>query len=149
MKVSKGKFFLKEWEKKMVTSVVSETEAETSGEIRVKIIDRLDKGVKTTREQAIHEFYREGMDKTRDKTGVLILVIPPKRQVEILADAGINEKVPAGTWDNVVLEMVGYIKLGENCQAVCQAVNMVGEVLSKNFPKKKDDTNELPNEVIQ
>jgi uncharacterized membrane protein len=131
-----------------VAETVREAERKTSGEIRVIIVSDFEKGVKTAREQAIHEFYRNGMDKTRDKTGVLILLVLERRAVEVLADQGINEKVESGTWDKVVSAVSQGIKQGRRCEAVCNAVREVGDTLALYFPRREDDTDELPDTVI-
>jgi hypothetical protein len=47
-----------------------------------------------------------GLDKTEHRTGVLIFASTAERYAEIVADAGINEKVTADVWDDAVNALV-------------------------------------------
>lgn len=147
-RIMKPTDFLSEEELERIKRTVSEAEKTTSGEIRVVIRGSLDKGVGTPREQAIHEFYRLGMQNTRDKTGVLVLLVLKERKIEVIGDSGINEKIAPQTWDNIVFIMSDGIRIGERCKTICAAVIKIGAILSYHFPRKSDDTNELLNEVI-
>lgn len=140
--------FMTREELRQVEEAVDAAERKTSGEIRVMIVSDLGKGIKTPHEQAIHEFYRNGMQNTRDKTGVLVLLVLEKRAIEVLADQGINEKVESGTWNGVANAMSEGIRQGRHCEAVCNAVREIGEVLALHFPRRPDDTDELPDAVI-
>ncbi len=99
-------------------------------------------------EAALTHFYKHQLDKTRDETGVLLFVSVLEHQVWILADRGINAKLPPGTWDQVVSNMVSGIKENRQAEALCQAVASVGRQLSQHFPIKPDDTDELKSLII-
>lgn len=99
-------------------------------------------------EGAMTSFYIHGLNNTRDKTGILIYVSVYEKQVQILADTGINEKVDSGTWDAVVSELSRGIKEGNKADAICHAIKRCGELVTEKFPIKHDDTNELPNLII-
>ena len=43
-------------------------------------------------------FYQESLHHTNANTGILILISLLERRVQVLADRGINEGVPSGTW---------------------------------------------------
>ncbi|NOY12392.1 MAG: hypothetical protein GXP51_01470 [Deltaproteobacteria bacterium] len=101
------------------------------------------------REKALVSFVEQGLHETRDKTGVLILISLFERRVQVLADSGINAKVPQNTWDEIVEMIVSGLKSGDACNAVCKAVTRCGELLQEHFPIKDDDTNELPNLIIE
>jgi len=51
------------------------------------------------KEKALVSFLEQGLHETRDRTGILILISLFERRVQVLADSGINEKVPENTWD--------------------------------------------------
>lgn len=101
------------------------------------------------REKALVSFVEQGLHETRDKTGVLILISLFERRVQVLADSGINAKVPENTWDEIVEMIVSGLKSNDACGAVCKAVTRCGELLQEHFPIKDDDTNELPNLIIE
>ena len=101
-----------------------------------------------TREKALVSFLEQGLHETRDKTGILILISLFERKVVVLADGGINAKVPEHTWDEIVAMIIPGLKNGQPCEALCQAITRCGELLSENFPRKEDDTDELPNLIV-
>jgi uncharacterized membrane protein len=103
---------------------------------------------KSLRELAEEEFYKLGMDKTRDKTGIIIYMLLNENQFYILADSGINEKVEQSTWDQVRDEMQSSFKRGDFGKGVVLGVEKVGNILAEHFPIKSDDTNELSNKVV-
>ncbi len=128
-----------------ITEVVKKAELLTSGEIRVVIRSVCDKGL-STKNQALADFEKFGLVSTRDKTGVLILIILSERQVEVLADKGINDQVPEGYWDGIVWTITNSFRNVGPCKGICEAVETVGQMLAEKFPRKSDDTNELSNE---
>lgn len=140
--------FLNDKELQAIQETVVAAELLTSGEIRVVIKDVLDKDLGTPREQALREFYLHGLDKTKNQTGVLLLILVKRRAIEVLGDKGINEKVPHGTWDSVVRDLSNEIRRGNRLRGICQAVMRIGELLEESFPHKANDTDELPNAVI-
>jgi putative membrane protein len=103
--------------------------------------------------QAVHvtclaAFTEQGLHYTRGHTGILLLVSLLERRVQLLADRGINEKVGAGTWDEVVKIISAGIKSGQACDAFCKAIGRCGDVLATHFPRQADDKDELPNRLI-
>lgn len=101
------------------------------------------------REKALVSFVEQGLHETRDKTGILILISLFERRVQVLADSGINAKVPENTWEEIVAIITAGLKSDTACDATCQAVTRCGELLQEHFPIKADDTNELPNLIIE
>lgn len=93
-------------------------------------------------------FTEHGLHYTSDHTGILILVSLLERRVEVLADRGINQKVAAGTWDEVVHTITSGIKSGKACDALCQAIERCGDILATHFPRQADDKDELPNRLV-
>lgn len=133
-----------------ISNKIGEMEKITSGEIRVSIKEKLSllKSKKDLRQLAEEEFFKLGMDKTRDKTGILIYIVLEKKKFFILADSGINEKVDPSTWENVKDEMLQFFLKGDFAKGVITGIEKVGNILSKHFPIKSDDTNELSNKVV-
>lgn len=108
-----------------------------------------DKEIKAeVEEAAVNAFYKNDLYKTRDKTGVLIYISVFERKVWVLADKGINSKVDAETWSEIVSIIVSGIKEKKQGEAIVKAIGRTGQILSKHFPCKKDDTNELTNLIV-
>ncbi|MBA2252364.1 MAG: hypothetical protein H0W13_06620 [Nitrospirales bacterium] len=100
--------------------------------------------------RAERAFYEQGLHKTREGTGILILVSLLERRAQILADQAINTRVPPGTWDSLVQDLVHGIQAGRHTEAFCLVVARCGDLLAAHFPAREgDNPNELPDELIR
>lgn len=138
-----------------ITESVRQAESQTSGEIRVKIRKYFQKGrecfeadIRDIHHQAEFDFDAEGLAKTQDKTGVLILVVLEERKFKILADEGIYKKLPQFYLDNCAKDLVSRFVNAEYVSGIRETVEALGVMLAKHFPRRHDDVNELPNDVI-
>ena len=68
---------------------------------------------------------------------------------EIVADAGINEKVTAETWDEAVNALVSAIKAGRAAEGFLAAIDQCGAVLAMHFPPGALKRDELPNKLLE
>lgn len=93
-------------------------------------------------------FFEKGLYKTKKKTGVLFFLSLLERKVWVLADKGIYEKMDQETLNRFAHEVSRGIKEGRACEALSQAIQEIGELLSRHFPITPDDTDELPNAVL-
>ena len=98
---------------------------------------------------AREQFLAHGLDRTRERTGVLIFVAVAERYVEIIADAGIDAVVPPGTWDQAVAAFVERVRTGRIAEGFLAAIGLVGDRLAEHFPPSADDVDELPNRLIE
>jgi uncharacterized membrane protein len=134
----------------LISDKIKEMEKLTSGEIRISMRSReiVNKEKPDIRKLAEEEFYRLEMQNTRDKTGILIYLNLHLRQFYILADSGINEKAGQSVWDDVRNEIQAAFVNGQYLKGVLSGIESVGRILSRHFPIKEDDTNEISNQVI-
>ncbi|MCH8171326.1 MAG: TPM domain-containing protein [Bacteroidetes bacterium] len=130
-----------------ISNKIKESEKSTAGEICVSIKEKKTFLTSSVYDLAKKEFYKLGVYKTRDKTGILIFILLEKKQFYILADEGINEIVPENTWDGIKDEMQRMFIKGNFCKGIIYGIDEIGSLLSKHFPIKPDDTNELSNKV--
>jgi putative membrane protein len=100
-------------------------------------------------EAAFTAFHAHGLHDTRDKTGIILYVSVFERSVQVLADKGINDMVNPQAWEEVVAMVTDGIRAGNPGQALCAGVTRCGEMLAERFPIKPDDTDELPNLIIE
>jgi putative membrane protein len=98
--------------------------------------------------RSLAAFTGHGLHYTKAHTGILILASLLERRVVVLADKGINEKVSAGTWDEIVQILTAGLKSGNACDAFCRAIERCGEVLAEHFPRSADDQDELANKLV-
>jgi uncharacterized membrane protein len=148
--------FLTNEQMNKIADAIAEAESTTSGEIRVLVVaassvlplfSKNDQK-RALRRRAVREFAKLGIQNTRDRTGVLIMVSLEERMVQILAGTGINSIVPENTWPSMVQCITEGIKAGNPAQGILKAVADIGKMLSENFPVKPDDMNELSNAVV-
>jgi putative membrane protein len=99
-------------------------------------------------QRSLAAFTAEGLHHTRNHTGILILISLLEHEVEVLADSGINEKVPQGTWDEVVRIVTAELKAGRACEGFCKAIDRCGAILAEHFPRSADDKDELANRLV-
>ena len=98
-------------------------------------------------ERALRAFRELELDRTAERTGILILVSLLEHRVQVLADSGINARVKPGTWNLVVDIVLAGIRRGDLCQGLCAAIEQCGEILAQEFPIQPDDVDELPDRL--
>ncbi len=136
-------FFSKDEENRIIQTI-REAEKKTSGEIRVHLERNYEGSLLGS---ASRIFYMLGMEQTKNRNGVLIFIVPDKKEFAIFGDRGINEKVPANFWEEVRNAMQSHFWKAMFAEGVCQGVRLAGEKLKEHFPGTKDDKNELPDEI--
>jgi putative membrane protein len=98
--------------------------------------------------EARRQFLAHGMHLTKDRTGVLIFASAAEHYAEIVADAGINDKVTQKVWEDAVTAMVTAIADGRPGDGFVAAVEQCGAVLAQHFPPGTINRNELPNKLV-
>lgn len=133
-----------------IAAKISEVEKQTIGEVRVSV--HKTRSMKNRNlsiyNLAVHNFYELGMEKTKDKTGVLIYLLLSDKKFQIIGDEGINKKVSKEFWDIIAMKVGEYFRKNKFVEGICFAIEEVGKVLKKEFPMKAGDTNELSNDVV-
>lgn len=139
--------FLSKLEHDRIIQAIRETESKTSGEIRVLIQRGTLKSDPFVAAQ--RKFHRLGMHKTRDRNGVLIFVAPRVHKFAIVGDNAIHERCGDEFWQHIVEEMRTRFQNEKFSDALVEALKEIGTVLARHFPKTSEDTNELPDDVIE
>lgn len=98
--------------------------------------------------RATEQFLVQNLHTTPGRTGVLIFVSVAERYAEVLADNGIDARLPAGSWQQIVDSLTREISLGHAADGFVQAIERVGAHLGQHFPPGSRDPNELPNHLI-
>jgi len=136
--------FLSKEQKILVENAIREAELNTSGEIRVHMESEI-KGDVLDRAAYLFEYL--GMHKTAQRNGVLFYLATKTRKFAILGDAGINAKVPADFWHQIKETMGAAFAEARFAEGLSQGILTAGEQLKKHFPYKKNDLNELSDEI--
>lgn len=137
-------------ELKRISDRIAEIEKLTRGEIRISLKDH--KGYLETDlsswDLALQEFYALGMDKTDEKTGVLIMITFREHEFSIIADEGVNSKIIGEKWEEISSGMCKLFKNGSYCEGILFALNEIAVILIKEFPVREGDVNELSNDIV-
>jgi uncharacterized membrane protein len=88
-----------------------------------------------------------GMDKTKERNGVLIYVAVKEKKFAIVGDEGINKVVPEDFWESTKEIIKLHLSKGELVAGLEAGIAEVGIQLKQFFPYQSDDENELPNEI--
>lgn len=87
--------------------------------------------------------------RTHGRTGILIYVSMREHRAEIVADEAITAKVSPQVWGEAMADMLAEIGKGRIGHGIAAGVRDVGVVLAEHFPRSDDDTNELPDRLIE
>jgi len=99
--------------------------------------------------EAMRQFIVQGLDKTEHRTGVLIFASSGERYAEIVADAGIDDKVSPEVWDDAINALVTAIKAGRPSDGFIAAIEKCGAVLAAHFPPGALKRDELPDKLVE
>jgi uncharacterized membrane protein len=139
--------FLSKLEHDRIVRAIREAESKTSGEIRVLIQRGKLNGDPLV--AARKKFHRLRMHKTQDRNAVLIFVAPRVHKFAVVGDEAVHEKCGNEFWQRVVEKMRTHFQNEKFSDALIDAVNEVGTVLARQFPKTVRDINELPDNLIE
>lgn len=106
------------------------------------------RATEVAQEQAVQEFHRMGLHKTKNATGVLLFVSLLERRVIVLGDEGIHAKVGDDHWTATTKAVLKGIAAGSLRQGLLDGIGLCGAVLAEHFPAQKGDVNELPDRLI-
>jgi uncharacterized membrane protein len=136
-------FFTKE-QQAHIGAAIKEAEEETSGEIRVHIESVLEGDVL---DRAAWIFKKLGMHKTAERNGVLFYLAVVSKKFAVIGDAGINAVVPESFWDNVKDLLEKHFREDKFAEGLTKGILQAGLQLKNHFPHRKDDVNELSDEI--
>jgi uncharacterized membrane protein len=139
------KTFITEQDRQKIADIIQEVESKTSGEIRVYFEKHCKNDVL---QRALELFHKLKMQDTKDRTGILFYVAYEDRKFAVVGDEGIHAKVPEQFWEAVKDAMETDFKNGEFAKGIVVGITMSKTYLEKHFPRMKDDTNELPDDII-
>ncbi|HVJ71831.1 MAG TPA: TPM domain-containing protein, partial [Sphingomicrobium sp.] len=101
------------------------------------------------RRRAIMLFKTGGERRTIGRTGILIYLSMAEHRAEIVADEAITKVTTPDTWGEAMTALLTEVKAGRPGEGIVAAVGMIGEVLAEHFPKSNEDTNEIPDKLIE
>ena len=143
---SKPKKFFTDAEEERMVQAIRSAEKQTSGEIRLFIESHC--RFMNPMDRAMELFAELEMQKTQDRNGVLLYFAMKDRQMAVLGDEGIHQKLGQAFWNDKVNQMLTRFKQNEFVPGICNLIEEVGTALKTHFPYQRDDKNELSDEIV-
>lgn len=140
----KAKNFFSEEQQQSIINAISSAELNTSGEIRLHLVDSCKDDPKSA---AVLTFEKSGMTQTKLRNGVLIYMAVIDKKFAIIGDKGINDVVPADFWDSIKDDMTLEFKNSNFEKGLISGIEKIGEKLKTHFPFSENDKNELNNDI--
>lgn len=129
-----------------IEQAIAAGEREHRGEVRFAAEAALDLPAlfagQSARERAIDVFSQLRVWDTAENNGVLIYLLLADRDIEIVADRGLNAVAPSD-WQRICETMEAGLRRGEFQAAVVAGIEAVSRLLAREFPPRADDRNEL------
>ncbi|HVU93761.1 MAG TPA: TPM domain-containing protein [Puia sp.] len=143
----KKKPLFNEAQQQLIVAAIQAAEKCTSGEVRVYVesrcryVDPLDR--------AAEVFAALKMHNTAARNGVLVYVALKDRQLAILGDQGIHQKVGQEFWNQQVRHILSHFNKSDYAGGIASIVTDIGHALETHFPfQRGTDTNELPDDIV-
>ena len=135
-----------------IEQAIKAGETTHAGQVRFAVEGALDGAPlfrdQPTRERALDVFGQLRIWDTAHNNGVLIYLLLADRQVEIVADRGISDRVGAAGWEAICVEMEADFTAGHFEQGAIKGIEAVSAQLAKYFPAQGAGPNELPDEPV-
>jgi uncharacterized membrane protein len=135
-----------------IEKAIGEGEARHAGQVCFAVeaalpLARVWQGV-TPRQRALEAFGLLRVWDTERNDGVLIYVLLADRDVEIVADRGINAKVGDEGWAAICRKMEVEFRAGRYEEAVEEGVRSVSDLLAQHSPDAGGEPNEIPDKPV-
>jgi uncharacterized membrane protein len=135
-----------------IEQAIRSGEATHAGQVRFVVEGALDGAAlfrnQLARERALDVFSHLRIWDTVHNNGVLIYLLLADRDVEIVADRGIDVKVGAEGWEKICREMEADFRAGQFERGVIKGIEAVSRELASHFPPRGPHPNELPDKPV-
>jgi uncharacterized membrane protein len=135
-----------------IEKAIKASEAMHSGQVRFAVEGALDGAPlfknQSARARSIDVFANLRVWDTENSNGVLIYLLLADRDVEIVADRGIDEKVQQAEWEAICRAMETEFRAGNFEGGVLKGIAAVTRLLAKHFPRSGSNKNELPDKPV-
>jgi uncharacterized membrane protein len=134
-----------------ITTAVAASEQRHSGQIVVALeaalsLEAIFDGA--TGKARAHAVFRDlSVWDTAQNNGILLYLLLADRDIEIVADRGIHEKVGQVTWEAICRDLEADLRAGKRAEAVIAAIERLADALAAHFSGPRGD-NELPDRAV-
>jgi len=135
-----------------IEQAIKQGETTHAGQVRFVVEGALDGGPlfrnQHARERALDLFSQLRIWDTAHNNGVLIYLLLADRDVEIIADRGIDAKVGFAGWEKICRAMEAAFRSGQFERGVIDGIAAVSRELARYFPSGGAHPNELPDKPV-
>ena len=136
-----------------IENAIEKSEASHRGEIRFAVEAALNTlpllKDQSGRERAVEVFSHLRVWDTEHNNGVLVYLLLADRDVEIIADRGINARVRNEEWESICRKMEAAFAQGQFEAGVISGIEAIGAHLREHFPAEAaGGENELPDTPV-
>jgi uncharacterized membrane protein len=132
-----------------IEEAIEASETKHRAEIRVAVEVALDLGalwrLRSARERALEVFTELEVWDTAERNGVLLYVLIAERDVEIVADRGLDGRVSNDEWRQVCALIESQLAAGRWRDGILVGVEAATAILAREFPATGRNINEQPN----
>lgn len=132
-----------------IEAAIADSETRHYGELRFVVETHLSLHAlvrrTSARERAIELFSQLRVWDTEQNSGVLIYLLLADRDIEIIADRGIHQRVGSAAWETICQQMERQFHQKQFEAGVVDGIHAIGKLLTQHFPAAANNTNELPN----
>jgi uncharacterized membrane protein len=139
--------FLRRLEHHRIVSAIQDAELKSSGQIRVHIQRGALDGDPLAAAQK--KFHALKMHNTSERNAVLIFIVPRAHKFAVVGDQAIHQKCGEELWQRLVDQMRAHFRNENFTDALVEAIQEIGKVLSEHFPEKHRGGNELPDAITE
>jgi uncharacterized membrane protein len=135
-----------------IEEAIRRTEATHAGQVRFVVEGALDGAAlfrnQAARGRALDVFSHLRIWDTAHNNGVLIYLLLADRDVEIVADRGIDARVGTEGWESICRAMEDEFRAGRFEHGVISGIEAVSRELAKHYPPGGPHPNELPDRPV-
>ena len=135
-----------------IEAAIGEGERRHAGEIRFAVEAAVDplavlRG-QPPRARALEVFDQLHVWDSANRTGVLIYLLLADRDIEIVADRGIAERVAQPEWEAICRAMEVELRAGRYEMGAIVGIRAVSDLLARHFPPGDANPDEQPNRPV-
>ena len=135
-----------------IEAAIRDAERAHNGEIRFAVEAALPWAElvsgQSARDRAIEVFSQLHVWDTEHNNGILIYLLLADRDVEIVADRGVNARLTQDAWELICHEMEAHFRRAEFEAGVLTGIRAVAAHLRTHYPKSSEDRNEMPDRPV-
>jgi uncharacterized membrane protein len=135
-----------------IAQAIQAGEATHAGQVRFVVEGALDGAPlfrnQPARQRALDLFSHLRIWDTVDNNGVLIYLLLADRDVEIIADRGIDAHVGRAGWEAICQDMEAAFRGGQFERGAIAGIEAVSRELARHFPPQQGQRNELPDRPV-